>query len=487
MRKPHRAPAKSCQVPPGARVRKPRAPGGSLDPLTQAAVVGVTKALASIGRGFVCLDSEFRIVHASDLVDRLLHRGIADELPGHGIEEIFGEELFGPEGSLRRALAAGERREGWRATLCYGGSGSSLISLTAAPLQRESPPICDPRIVYIVVLRPAADEEVPDSAGPTFFSGAIAGSPAMLQIFHLIENLRHSDATVLITGESGTGKEVVARAIHLHSQRSAGPFVAVNCGALPAELLESELFGHARGSFTGALRDRVGRFELAASGTLFLDEIGDLPPHLQVKLLRVLQERSFERVGESEPRTAAARIIAATNVDLRRALADGRMREDLYYRLRVVPIDVPPLRSRREDIEPLASHLLARAASQRGLVKRISPQTLRVLLDYHWPGNVRELGNAIEYAVAVSHKETVLPEDLPSEILNPQRQPAPALAPRLVAPANIAENLTPEQLLAALDAHRWRRDETARALGLSRTTLWRKMRENALLKQIVTS
>jgi len=449
--------------------------------------VGVTKALASIGRGFVCLDSEFRIVHASDLVDRLLRRGIAHELPGHRIEEIFGDELFGPEGSLRRALAAGERREGWRATLRYGGSGSSLISVTAAPLERESPPICDPRIVYIIVMRPAADEEVPDNTSPTFFSGAIASSPAMLQIFHLIENLRHSEATVLITGESGTGKEVVARAIHRHSQRSAGPFVAVNCGALPAELLESELFGHARGSFTGALRDRIGRFELAATGTLFLDEIGDLPPHLQVKLLRVLQERSFERVGESESRISSARIIAATNVDLRRALAEGRLREDLYYRLRVVPIDVPPLRSRREDIEPLANHLLARAASQRGLVKRFSPQTVRALLDYHWPGNVRELGNAIEYAVAVSNKETVLPEDLPSEILNPQRPSAPAGTPRSIDPPSTSEDVTQEELLAALEAHHWRRDETAHSLGWSRTTLWRKMRENALLKQTVSS
>lgn len=459
----------------------------SFDPLTQAAVFGVTKALTSIGRGFICLDSDFRVVHASDLVDKLLRRGVARDLSGHGIEELFGEELFGPEGSLRRALSAGEKREGWRATLSFGGSGPALVSLTAAPLERETPAICDPRIAYIVVMRPAADDEVPDSGGPTFFSGAIASSPAMLRIFRLIENLRHSSATVLITGESGTGKEVVARAIHQHSPRAEGPFVAVNCGALPGELLESELFGHARGSFTGALRDRVGRFELAADGTLFLDEIGDLPLALQVKLLRVLQERVFERVGESKSRTSTARIIAATNVDPRKALAEGRLREDLYYRLRVVPIEIPPLRNRREDIEPLANHLLARAASQRGLVKRLSPQAVRVLLDYHWPGNIRELGNAIEYAVAVSNKETVLPDDLPPEVLNAQVQPTPPTAPPACGPVcrRDGEEIDRERLRVALEVHRWRREETARALGLSRTTLWRIMREHSLLKQNV--
>ncbi len=464
-----------------------------LDPLIEAAMLGVTKALTSIGRGFVCLDSHFRIVHASDLVDRLLRRGISKELPGHGIEELFGSELFGPEGSLRRALAAGERREGWRATLRFGGAEPSLVSLTAAPLTPLNPAAsggieggtCDPRMAYIVVLRPAEAEEVPDASGPTFFSGAIASSPAMLQIFRLIENLRHTDATVLITGESGTGKEVVARAIHQHSARSKGRFVAVNCGALPDELLESELFGHARGAFTGASRDRKGRFELAAQGTLFLDEIGDLPLRLQVKLLRVLQERMFERVGESESRMSDARIIAATNVDLRRALAQGTLREDLYYRLRVVPIEIPPLRSRREDVEPLAVHLLARAADQHGLVKRLSPQAVRALLDYGWPGNIRELANAIEYAVAVSDKETILPEDLPAEILNAAPTTADGTSGSELHVGGDPNAITRERLRCALEANHWRREATARSLGLSRTTLWRLIREYALLKQNV--
>lgn len=305
----------------------------------------------------------------------------------------------------------------------------------------------------------------------------------MQRIFRLVETLQHSEATVLITGESGTGKEVVARAIHQHSTRSGGPFVAVNCAALPSELLESELFGHVRGAFTGAVRERIGRFELASRGTLFLDEIGDLPPLLQVKLLRVLQERQYERVGESSTRTTDARIIAATNADLREALRDGRLREDLYYRLCVVPIEVPPLRERREDIPQLALHLLNRIGGQRGLVRRISPQTMRSLLDYSWPGNVRELGNVLEYALAVAKGETILPEDLPEEMRQSVRgvTPVSAAEPQVSLPHAPPDSPVSasevERLLAALETHRWRKAETAKALGLSRSTLWRKLRE----------
>jgi DNA-binding NtrC family response regulator len=248
-------------------------------------------------------------------------------------------------------------------------------------------------------------------------------------------------------------------------------------------LLESELFGHVRGAFTGAVRDRVGRFELASNGTLFLDEIADLPQQLQVKLLRVLQEHQYERVGESEPRVASSRIIAATNVDLHEALRHGRLREDLYYRLCVVPIEVPPLRERREDIPPLALHLLSCITSQRGLVRRVSPQAMRLLLDYGWPGNVRELANVIEYAVVVARRETILPEDLPLEIRQPSH-PASGSSSNAAPGSNggaatlsNAEAPDAEQLLAALEKHRWKRVDAARDLGMSRSTLWRRMRE----------
>lgn len=456
----------------------------AMNPLTAAALHGITRALASVGRAFVCLDPTFRILHASSLLDRFIGTGAAAALRGRPVEELLGEDLFGARGPLRQALLEGQVREGWRAMLKFDDSSACPVSITTAPMLSDHSAICDPMVRYLILLRPS--EEVDTCLeGPVFCSGAVACSPAMQRIFRLVEALQLSEATVLITGESGTGKEVVARAIHQNSTRSRGSFVAVNCGALPADLLESELFGHVRGAFTGAVRDRVGRFELAANGTLFLDEIADLPQQLQVKLLRVLQEHQYERVGESETRVASARIIAATNVDLHEALRHGRLREDLYYRLCVVPIEVPPLRERREDIPPLAHHLLGCITSQRGLVRRFSPQSLRLLLDYGWPGNVRELANVIEYAVVVARRETILPEDLPLEIREPSH-PAAWNAAGATPYSNcvpcststtLAENPTAERLLAVLEKHRWKRLDAARELGMSRSTLWRRMRE----------
>ncbi len=436
----------------------------------RAALEGVSAAFASLGRVFLCVDAGFHVLHASSLLDRLIGRGSADAARGRPVAQLLGAELFGPSGTLRQLLLAGERREGWRSMLTVGDTKPRLVSLTAAPFHSDPGSVCDPRVAYIVVLRPAEEDEAAAGGGSPF-PGLIGRSPAMERVFRLIENLE----------QSGTGKEVLARAIHAHSPRRGGPFVAVNCGALPGELLESELFGHVRGAFTGAVRERAGRFEVAAGGTLFLDEVADLPLQLQVKLLRVLQERTFERVGESQSRRTDARIIAATNLDLRRAVQEGRFREDLFYRLRVVPIELPALRERREDIEPLATYLLARVAGRQGRALRFSPDALRALLDYAWPGNVRELENALEYAVAVCKGQTVLPEDLPAEL-----QPGGALSTTAASPA-VAPEGDPRSshadvhvLKQALEAHRWRRVEAARALGISRATLWRRMREAGL-------
>lgn len=456
-----------------------------LNPLTEAALHGITRALASVGRAFICLDPSFRIVHVSNLLNDILGDGVAGKLRGRPVEELLGQDLFGQGGQLRQALLGGQMREGWRATLKFGDSNPRLVSITTAPMITDHSEICDPLVRYLILLRPAEDEESCPAA-PAFCAGAVGCSAAMQRIFRLVEALQYSEASVLISGESGTGKEVVARAIHQNSPRSGGPFVAVNCGALPADLLESELFGHVRGAFTGAVRDRIGRFELASQGTLFLDEIGDVPPQLQVKLLRVLQERQYERVGESATRTTHARIIAATNVDLRGALRQGRIREDLYYRLCVVPIEVPPLRARREDITPLVHHLLSRVSTQRGLVRRISPQALRMLLDYSWPGNVRELSNVLEYAVVVARGETILPDDLPQEVLHtptehlPLAAATPDTAAGLTLPASVhLEHQSPESMhiISVLEKHHWKKADAAKELGLSRSTLWRKMRE----------
>jgi DNA-binding NtrC family response regulator len=446
------------------------------------ALAGVSSAFASLGRVFFCVDASFHVLHASSHLDHMLGGGAARRAEGRPLADVLGSDLFGPAGTLRQVLLAGERREGWRSSLTVPGSSPRLVSVTAAPFCAEPGAVCDPRVAYVVVLRPA-EEDHAGAASP--HPGLIGRSPAMERIFRLIENLEHSEATILLTGESGTGKEIVAHAIHARSPRRAGPFVAVNCGALPGELLESELFGHVRGAFTGAVRDRAGRFELAAGGTLFLDEVADLPLHLQVKLLRVLQERTFERVGESRPRTSDARIIAATNLDLRRAVQEGRFREDLFYRLRVVPIEIPPLRDRREDIEPLASFLLARVGARQGRALRFSPDVLRLLIEHAWPGNVRELENALEYAVAVCKGQTILPEDLPGGIA-PEGSPATAALRPVVllrpgpARRTEADAVDSARIRGALESCRWRRHEAARILGVSRTTLWRRMRELGL-------
>jgi DNA-binding NtrC family response regulator len=450
-----------------------------------AALAGVASAFASLGRVFFCADASFHVLHASSHLDRLLGPGAARGAEGRPLSDLLGTELFGGSGTLRQLLLAGERREGWRSSLSAPGFAPRLVSVTAAPFCPEPGAVCDPRVSYVIVLRPAEEDQ---GTRPSPLPGLIGRSPAMERIFRLVENLEHSEATVLLTGESGTGKEILANAIHSRSPRRGGPFVAVNCGALPGELLESELFGHVRGAFTGAVRDRTGRFELAAAGTLFLDEVGDLPPALQVKLLRALQERTFERVGESRPRAGDTRVVAATNVDLRRAVQEGRFREDLYYRLRVVPIEIPPLRARREDIEPLATFLLARVGARQGRALRFSPDALRSLLDHAWPGNVRELENALEYAVAVCKGQTILPEDLPAEIGEPDAaSPSAPSVPAIATPGASHGTPAPDTLAidaarirGALEACRWRRHEAARVLGISRTTLWRHMRELGL-------
>ncbi len=438
----------------------------------------------SLGRALLCVDADFCVVHASPGIDAIAGAGAADLLAGRSLEESFGAELFGPQGTLRRALVGGERREGWGASIRVGEE-RRMLSLTAAPVTSVDSPLCDPRVAYLVVVRSGED---PGEAGvlPAMFSGLVAASTAMLDVFRLVQHLAESDATVLITGESGTGKELVARALHENSPRRGGRFVAVNCGAIPADLLESELFGHVRGAFTGAVRDREGRFELASGGALFLDEVGDLPLPLQVKLLRVLQERTFERVGENRTRRTDARIIAATNRDLKREVAEGRFREDLLYRLRVVPIVLPPLRARRGDIEPLAHHLLARVTLRHGRSLRLSSDALRVLLDYPWPGNARELENALEYAVAVCRGQTIHPVDLPAEVREHATSMAsttdadnPAARHAAESGADPGERQLVEQ---ALTRHHWNREKAAAELRMSRTTLWRKMREYGLAR-----
>jgi len=307
------------------------------------------------------------------------------------------------------------------------------------------------------------------------FENIVGKSPQMRRVFEMIRNLADTDITVLIRGPSGTGKELVAEALHYQGSGRIGPLVKVNCSALPETLLESELFGHVRGAFTGATRDKVGRFEQADGGTIFLDEIGDMSPALQQRLLRVLQEREIERVGSTQTIKIDIRVLAATNRDLYELVSIGRFREDLYYRLNVVTIHLPPLRERRDDIPLLIQHFLRRSQTHLGrVIKGIAPEAMEILLHYDWPGNVRQLENAIDHAVVLSSDGFIRTECLPPELLRAVRTP---LEPR---PA-VQPTIDRETLQETLNAVGWNRMRAARRLGISRTTLWKKIKEYELV------
>jgi DNA-binding NtrC family response regulator len=311
------------------------------------------------------------------------------------------------------------------------------------------------------------------------FHSILSKSPRMHDVFELISHVSQTSSTVLIEGETGTGKELVARAVHAASTRRAGPFVAVNCAALPEALLESELFGHEKGAFTSAVGQRKGRFELASGGTIFLDEIGEIPLAMQSKLLRVLQERRFERVGGSQTVEVDVRVVAATNRDLLRLCKDGKFREDLYYRLNVVKVDLPPLHERSEDIPLLAAHFVQRFSPPGTAPKEIAPKAMEALLSHRWPGNIRELENAIERACVTSRDGSIRPENLPNEILKQNR-------PKYQLPVDLSRPLTDQlsELTAAFEDRYLRRalkrtrghiGRTARLTGLSRRTITDKI------------
>jgi transcriptional regulator with GAF, ATPase, and Fis domain len=308
------------------------------------------------------------------------------------------------------------------------------------------------------------------------FCGIIGKDPKMQVIYRLIQDIAPTDATVLIQGESGTGKELVARAIHQESERRLAGFVVINCSAYPDSLLESELFGHEKGAFTGAIRQRAGRFEQADGGTVFLDEIGEISPSSQIKLLRVLQTQSFERVGGERTLRVNVRVLAATNKDLLKEVQNGNFREDLYYRLNVIPIVLPPLRKRPNDIPLLADSFLKRfAAEQRKNIDEYSPESMRLILDYGWPGNVRELENSVEHAVVLAKGRRIESTDLPT-VLRSQAKPTPSTDLRLMGETERA------LIERVLEESNWDKKKAARSLGIGRTTLYAKLRKYRIVK-----
>jgi len=306
------------------------------------------------------------------------------------------------------------------------------------------------------------------------FGNIIGKNARMQEVYELISDISNTDSTVLIQGESGTGKELIASAIHFNSHRKAKPFVIANCSAYSQNLLESELFGHEKGSFTGAIRRKIGRFELAHRGTIFLDEIGEVSPPTQILLLRVLQDHRFERVGGEETLEVDVRVIAATNKNLIEEMRKGTFREDLYYRLNVIPIFVPPLRERKDDIPLLASYFLQKSSNEKQKeITNFSPEVMEILLAHSWPGNVRELENVIEHAVIIAKQDKIFPKDLPRYLL---QKPLPAQ--ELVSLQDYEKSL----ILKTLEETNWNKHQTAKRLKINRSTLYGKMRRYGLVR-----
>jgi transcriptional regulator with GAF, ATPase, and Fis domain len=312
----------------------------------------------------------------------------------------------------------------------------------------------------------------------------VGDSPAMQKVFQTIEKVADTDSTIMILGESGTGKELVARAVHYNSSRGKGPLVPVNCAAIPSELLESELFGHEKGAFTNAIRTRVGRFELAQGGTIFLDEIGDMDPVLQSKLLRVLQDRSFERIGGTRTIQVDIRVITATHRNLKELVEQGRFREDLFYRLNVIPITIPALREHKSDIPLLIQHFLTQfSRTKNRQIQGIDAEATRKLMEYDWPGNIRELENMIERIVILTNSEVISLADLPERIQNiqPKTQSLPFEIPEEGISLDSAVNEFEKRLiLQALTKTGWVKNKAAQLLNLNRTTLIEKIKRQNL-------
>jgi sigma-54 specific flagellar transcriptional regulator A len=318
----------------------------------------------------------------------------------------------------------------------------------------------------------------------------IGASQTVKRIYDLVEKVTSSDSTVLILGESGTGKELVAKTIHYMGNRAGKPFIPVNCGAIPTELLESELFGHEKGAFTGAVSTRIGRFELADGGTVFLDEIGEMQPILQVKLLRVLQERSFERIGGTRTVKVDVRIIAATNQNLEGAVAEGRFREDLFYRLNVIPIQIPPLRERTGDIALLCKYFMEKHSKRFGRNEMtISDEAMRSFTNYNWPGNVRELENTIERLLVLKDDDVITPYDLPERMTGRKIPEMPAIDDEdddinpFVSGIDLnsaIEEYEKRLILHALQLHNSVKSQAAKYLNINRTTLIEKMKRLGL-------
>lgn len=424
--------------------------------------------LDSIGEGLFTVNKDFRINFFNRAAEKITGY-TRDEVLGKFCKQVIKCELCHSKCPIGLILETGNNLYDYRTSIEIRNGVKKSIKLNAAILRDSN---SEPS-GGVISFRDLSELEAikKDRKVISNFYGIIGHGKPMREIFELINEIADSDATVLIQGESGTGKEMVVNAIQVTSKRKGKPFVKVNCSVFPENLLASELFGHIKGAFTDALNDRPGRFEFANGGTIFLDEIAEMPSHTQIQLLRVLQEGTFERVGESITRKANVRIIAATNVNIEEALKKGKLREDLFYRLNVIPITVPPLRERLEDIPYLVKHFVeeySKLYSKK--ILDVSDDVLNNLSEHAWPGNVRELENVIEYAVVrTKTRNTIQVKNLPVSINS-----STDVKSEKVIKEFKREN--PSELVQLLEKHHWNKTKVAKELGIGRTTLWRMLK-----------
>jgi len=431
----------------------------------------ILSIISALNEGIIALDPALNIMTMNPAAEAIMGRSRWD-LAGTPICDLFGEQAC-PQDILAETLHAGAPIIDFQTTIRMGPNRRGHVLLRTAPLKHRDGSDLGIALILgdvteVTTLRQQLTRQ--DSHG-----NLIGRDSKMLELFNLISDVAASEATVLIRGESGTGKELVARAVHDASERRQGPFVQVNCSALSENLLESELFGHVKGAYTGAASDRRGRFEEAQGGTIFLDEIGDVSPVVQVKLLRVLQERTIERVGDNKSIPVDVRVVSATNRNLESMLTTGRLREDFYYRIKVVSLQIPPLRDRPEDIPLLVSHFLQKISQRenRAAVPSVSGGAMNRLMNHGWPGNVRELENVIEHAMVLSKDGTILPAHLPADLVGVSRN-------RRLQEVPLHSEQESQIINRALVDAGWNRTRAARRLGIDRTTLWRKIREYGL-------
>ncbi len=431
--------------------------------------------LNCISDGVLTIDLDGRINYVNRAMQELL--GYPDNaLIGKRCENFIRSNICATDDCvLRRTLARRERLSNYESYIENKEGRRVPVNINTDLLFDETGSM----IGIVEVFRDISQiKELKERLADVYhFDNIVTKDRRMKEIMAILPSVAQTKSTVLIEGESGTGKELIAKAIHNNSPRKDKPFIAVNCAAIPDTLIESELFGHVKGSFTGAHQDRIGRFELANHGTIFLDEIADMSFATQAKLLRVIQEEKFERVGGTRTISVDVHIIAATNKGLLKEVKEGRFREDLFYRVSVFPISLPPLRNRREDIPLLITHFVERFNKSMGkAIDNIAPQAMNVLLNYFYPGNIRELKNIIEHAFICSKDNTILPEHLPGELIREGEMLNFSTSQQVSS----LDNVEKEWIHRMLEETGWKYSEAARRLGISRTTLWRKVKSYGL-------